>query len=303
MNANAKGTLTACGGGKVVCKSLNEAACSTDSKIAKEVCDGQDNDCDGASDELACDDSNKCPTDACDAATGKCSTTPAVNGDDGNQCTQDSCSPSLGTCSQQASSGSCDDGDLCTVGDTCKLGPTGLPQCVTGAAATQCDDGNQCPDDGCAASSGCTHLPNAATATCYTGPAKTGGVGTCKSGLQLCKDGLLTATCVGEVLPNKSEVCDGMDDTCNGLTDEICSASTVPLGFVSAGAVNASSGPIGPAPQYRSVKEFILLNRDLRRPAWIVPVSLWLEATGYIYEAPPARGWDNMHYFFRVWGD
>ena len=52
--------------------------------------------------------------------------------------------------------------------------------------------------------------------------------------------------------------------------------------------------------QCRSVKEFILLNRDLRRPAWIVPVSLWLEATGYIYEAPPARGWDNMHYFFMI---
>ncbi len=231
-----------CGGGKVVCISLNEAACTTDSKATKEVCDGIDNDCDGQTDDLACDDNNKCTTDSCDPNSGKCSTAPAVNCDDGNQCTMDSCNPKDAQCGHEASTGSCDDGDKCTVGDTCKLGATGLPQCTTGTAAANCDDANPCTDDSCAPEQGCVHLANAATQTCYTGAAGTVGVGTCVGGLRFCKDGVLGSDCLGEVLPNKNESCDGLDDTCNGKTDENCSATTLLLSYAPASQDVLGSG-------------------------------------------------------------
>ena len=53
---------------------------------------------------------------------------------------------------------------------------------------------------------------------CYSGPAGTDGVGECKAGTQLCVNGYW-GTCTGEVAPT-AEVCNGLDDDCNGLADE-----------------------------------------------------------------------------------
>ena len=59
---------------------------------------------------------------------------------------------------------------------------------------------------------------------CYDGPAGTSGVGLCHGGVRSCvrnPDGSygLSATCAGEVVPTV-EVCNGLDDNCNGQTDE-----------------------------------------------------------------------------------
>ncbi|HKB54383.1 MAG TPA: MopE-related protein, partial [Ramlibacter sp.] len=54
--------------------------------------------------------------------------------------------------------------------------------------------------------------------TCYNGPAGTVGVGLCVPGMQRCVMGFMTG-CLGEVLP-LPEVCDGLDNNCNNLTDE-----------------------------------------------------------------------------------
>ena len=57
------------------------------------------------------------------------------------------------------------------------------------------------------------------TKSCYTGPPGTLGVGICKAGTQTCSNGLW-GPCLGEVKPAK-EVCDGLDNDCNGSFDEV----------------------------------------------------------------------------------
>ncbi len=95
----------------------------------------------------ACDDKDPCTTDFCDAAKG-CATKPATGAvcddanvctsksfckagkcagtadkvcDDKNPCTNDFCDPAKG-CTHPHNTAKCDDGDVCTGGDTCKAG-------------------------------------------------------------------------------------------------------------------------------------------------------------------------------------
>jgi len=53
---------------------------------------------------------------------------------------------------------------------------------------------------------------------CYSGPAGTNGVGECHAGSQVCVAGAWGA-CQGEVTP-AVEVCNGLDDDCDGIADE-----------------------------------------------------------------------------------
>ena len=59
--ANASGTC----GGKRSCTSNGLSACSAPA-AGLEICDGADNDCDGVTDNISCDDKNGCTADACD---------------------------------------------------------------------------------------------------------------------------------------------------------------------------------------------------------------------------------------------
>lgn len=56
------------------------------------------------------------------------------------------------------------------------------------------------------------------TQSCYTGPPATEGVGECSAGTQSCVD-LYWGTCEGQILP-ATETCNGLDDDCDGSTDE-----------------------------------------------------------------------------------
>lgn len=54
---------------------------------------------------------------------------------------------------------------------------------------------------------------------CYVGNTNTKGVGTCKEGTQSCNRNGYFASCRNQVLP-KPEICNGIDDNCNGDVDE-----------------------------------------------------------------------------------
>ena len=124
-----------------------------------------------------CDDGNDCTSgDAC--TNGKCVGAGATLCDDKNVCTKDSCDPASGKCVFApvvvTKPIPCDDGDKCTVGESCNAG-----KCAT-AAATKCDDGNGCTSDTCDKATGkCAFAP--ASGPCDSGDLCTWG-DTCKSG-------------------------------------------------------------------------------------------------------------------------
>ena len=134
---------------------------------SSETCDGIDNDCNGATDEGTCSDTNPCTNDVCSGAAGctfppntkpcsdgnLCTTNDACAGgictgttgtcDDGNPCTDDPACDTAKGCLHSANVLACDDGDGCTMNDACKGGV-----CLPGAA-TVCNDGNGCTVDAC----------------------------------------------------------------------------------------------------------------------------------------------------------
>ena len=120
-----------------------------------------------------CNDGNACTTDACDAATGVCKSTPVTDGaacddgskcstkdtcikgeckgedykvsgicDDGNPCTNDGCVPQSGCFSVAKNTGACDDGNKCTEADACVSG-----KCI--GKDKLCNDNNPCTNDSC----------------------------------------------------------------------------------------------------------------------------------------------------------
>ena len=65
------------------------------------------------------------------------------------------CDPATGQCvAQTLDNGTpCDDGSMCTVGETCQGGA------CQGGLVKPCDDANPCTSDACAPGAGCTHSP------------------------------------------------------------------------------------------------------------------------------------------------
>ncbi|MSP92164.1 MAG: hypothetical protein EXR79_10240 [Myxococcales bacterium] len=179
--------------GERMCTAAGLSACSATGAVP-ETCNGKDDDCDGQTDEAACDDTTACTTDACnpkqpgpsgDGCThknvsgsacnaddnactegdqcqdGVCEPGAAKKCDDGNPCTKDSCDAAKG-CAQAADDGNpCDDGNACTKADLCKGAV-----CAGALKPDECDDGNVCTKDSCDKKQGCINADDETLAEC-----------------------------------------------------------------------------------------------------------------------------------------
>ena len=221
----AQGT-TVCTAGAIVCRPLRSAT--------TEVCDGVDNDCDGSTDE---DAAGAAITKSCyDGAAGTSGVGICRTGlQTCNAGTFGSCAGEVlplytelcdgldNDCDGTVDDGNPESGSLCSTGQEgiCAQGTT---VCTAGAivcrplrsATTEVCDG---VDNDCDGSTDEDAAGAAITKSCYDGAAGTSGVGICRTGLQTCNAGTF-GTCTGEVLPLYTELCDGLDNDCDGTVDD-----------------------------------------------------------------------------------
>ena len=199
---------TACGEGYETCVDGNWVSCNAP-PVFDEICDGLDNDCDGQIDEDL-----QCVCTIQDVGTlFPCQDSPLL------------CGQGFKTCE-------CLDPDCKTIVTTSCYAPCYWMASPPGADPL-CDPLIGMPlqqemcnnfDDNCN-----QLIDEDLFASCYTGPEGTIGIGICIPGEMTCDTGTWGHTddntglftpgyCKGEITPQK-EICDGVDNDCDGITD------------------------------------------------------------------------------------
>jgi hypothetical protein len=240
------------------CQAGTPIDCDDGVHCTADVCNPADGTCSHTAEDWRCDDGNACNgRESCDA-TADCRPGTPVNCNDGVSCTDDSCDVATGDCSHTANDARCDDGvfcngaEICDPAVGCASGP--VPACSDGIACTadacnvaadacthtpdnaRCSDGLFCNGaEICVGGVGCTPgTPpvcddGLSCSTDRCDPAAGGGAGGC-IGVSPDRDGDTygDAACTGNdcndgvagVHPGATESCNGVDDDCDGTTDE-----------------------------------------------------------------------------------
>jgi hypothetical protein len=164
---------------------------ATDEGTGAEVCDGVDNNCDGATDEgvaNACGECGAAPAEVCDGRDNDCDGVIDEDAEVG-----------VGTLCDTLGRGDCRPGRVACEGGQARCVPmtTGAPELCDGI------------DNDCDAMTDEDDVEGGA-------PCAGGGIGRCEGGIRHCVAG--RPACVG--IEPRLERCDGVDDDCDGETDE-----------------------------------------------------------------------------------
>ena len=205
---------TSCFGGAVV------DSCTAGSPAPADAsCNGKDDDCDGGTDEDYAPSATSCGVGVC-AAAGQllCSAGAQV----------DTCSAGGGSSVDASCNGKDDDCDGGTDEDypvgqsACGVGAclaSGTLTCQEGAVVDSCTAGAAAPDD--ADCDGVDDDCDGKTDEDYAGGSTTCGEGACQAQGQLvCSGGVVVDTCAEAGGSTTDTTCNGVDDDCDGQTDE-----------------------------------------------------------------------------------
>ncbi len=202
-------------------------ACSTEKIQGPVPCNGDDEcpanqSCIDGFCRYACVTSTDCPA-GLQCVSGVCQTPCQTDDqcDQGERCQDGFCRPA------QSTDGGTDGGDKCLdedgdgYGRDCPDGPDcdDTDKSINPAAEEKCSDGKDNDCDGETDESDCGCTPGSKT-SCYDGPDESRGVGICRDGHTICRGDNTWGECLGQVLPEDSESCDGLDEDCDGVTDE-----------------------------------------------------------------------------------
>ncbi len=164
----------------------------------------------------SCDDGVLCTSDSCDEDTDSCvSVEDDALCDDGIDCTADRCRPGAGRadergCIYNERNSRCSSTDFCMSGTVCSIDAGGC----TGGTPRDCSDGDVCTMDRCDSAAGmCVNVGRDEDGDGHYAT-RIGSV-ECPTGTD-CDD-----TNPG-IHPGATELCNRIDDDCDGLTDELC---------------------------------------------------------------------------------
>ncbi len=171
--------------------------CADQNGCTDDSCNESTDTCDNLSNSAPCDDGNFCTTnDTCGGGT--CSVfSPTC--DDSNVCTDDSCNEEADSCSNVNNTAPCEDGNFCTVSDTCAGGTCGS------GPARNCSDNNDCTNDSC----------NETTNVCDN----VNNTNACDDGLFCTVNDVCSGGTCGGAARNCSDNNDCTNDVCNDTTD------------------------------------------------------------------------------------
>ena len=222
-------SIGACSPGQRICTAAGTwGPCEGDIRPTAELCNGLDDDCDGTVDE------DYVVVGAC--GVGECRAHSVASSCIDGRETPCAAAPSQvercdgldNDCDGVVDNGEPEANQPC---NTAQLGVCAAGTTVCSAGGVRCDadlapsdeicDGldNDCDGEVDEAPAG-----GALARACYDGAAATAGVGICHGGTQTCAAGAYGA-CVGQVAPGV-EICDGLDNNCDGSTDNLVGGSS-----------------------------------------------------------------------------